>query len=438
MGVGDVDGPGRDARVRQRDGDAAVRRAFTALVAFAMLAGASCSSSSPEPIRVGAVYPLSGGQGPGGVDEFDGARLAVQLVNADGGVNGRPVELVPIDTPGADAAPGAIAQLHAEGVRLVLGSYGSTISEPAAEAAARRGMLFWETGAVGEMTGGAAGDLVFRVAPSGAILGRNAMAFVADEYAPVLHVDPSRLRYAVTLVDDAYGRAVAQGALGELHARGYDVVGTFPYDPRAVDMEAFVHRLTRSRPDVVFASAYLDDAIEMRREMVRQRLDVVVGIGTSSSYCMPAFGSTLGRDAVGLFASDKPASNALDPRGLTAEGRALLDRASTAYADRFGGPMSAAALAGFSGAWGLLHDVLPTASVSTPAAVAAAANAVDLPLGSLPNGSGLRFGRPGTVTAGANVLAASVVWQWQAPGESVVVWPPRYATSPIERLDPLP
>jgi branched-chain amino acid transport system substrate-binding protein len=415
-----------------------MRRAWAIPLALATLGLGSCTSSSPEPIRVGAVYPLSGSQGPGGVDEFQGARLAVQLANADGGVDGRPIELVPIDTPGADAAPGAIGLLHEAGVRLVLGSYGSTISEPAAEAAARSGMLFWETGAVGEMTARGAGDLVFRVAPSGAILGRNAMAFVADQYAPVLHVNPSRLRYAVTLVDDAYGRAVAQGALDELRERGYDVVGTFGYDPRAVDMKAFVDRLARSRPDVVFASAYLHDAIVMRREMVRQRLDVMVGIGTSSSYCMPKFGSTLGDDAVGLFASDKPASDTLNARGLTPDGRALLDRAAAAYADRFGGPMSAAALAGFSGAWALLHDVLSMAAQPTPAAVAAAANAVDLPLGSLPNGSGLRFGRPGTVTAGANELASSVVWQWQAPGEYAVVWPPRYATSPIERLDPLP
>lgn len=415
-----------------------MRRARAILLAMATLGVGSCTSSSLEPIRIGAVYPLSGSQGPGGVDEFQGSRLAVQLVNADGGVDGRPIELVPIDTPGADAAPGAIGQLYDEGVRLVLGSYGSTISEPAAEASARRGMLFWETGAVGEMTERGAGDLVFRVAPSGAILGRNAMSFVADQYAPVLHVNPSGLRYAVTRVDDAYGHAVAQGALDELHARGYDVVGTFGYDPRAVDMKAFVRRLARSRPDVVFASAYLHDAIVMRREMVRQGLDVMVGIGTSSSYCMPKFGSTLGDDAVGLFASDKPASDALDARGLTPEGRALLDRASAAYANRFGGPMSAAALAGFSGAWALLHDVLPRAARPAPVAVATAANAVDLPLGSLPNGSGLRFGRPGTVTAGANELASSVVWQWQAPSEYAVVWPPRYATSPIERLDPLP
>jgi branched-chain amino acid transport system substrate-binding protein len=415
-----------------------MRRAFALLLSFATLAVASCTSSSHEPIKVGAVYPLSGSQGPGGVDEFDGARLAVQLVNADGGVDGRPIELVPVDTPGSDAAPGAIAKLDDDGVRLVLGSYGSTISEPAAEAAAKRNLLFWETGAVGEMSGHGAGRLVFRVAPSGAVLGRNAMAFVADEEAPLLGVDPSRLRYAVTLVDDAYGRAVARGALDELDERGYHAIGTFPYDPKTVDMHAFVSRLAESRPDVVFASAYLDDAVAMRREMVRQDLDVLVGIGTSSSYCLPAFGQTLGRDAVGLFASDKPASDALNAEGLTPDGRALLNRASEAYAERFGGPMSAAALAGFSGAWALLHDALPAASEPTPAAVATAANALDLPLGSLPNGSGLRFGTPGTVTAGANELAASVVWQWQSPGRNAVVWPPRYATSPIERLDPLP
>ena len=415
-----------------------MRRALALALSIGLLGVASCTSSSSEPIRVGAVYPLSGSQGPGGVDEFEGAQLAVQLVNADGGVRGRPIELVPVDTPGSDAAPGAIARLDDAGVRLVLGSYGSTISEPAADAAARRDMLFWETGAVGEMSGRGAGRLVFRVAPSGAVLGRNAMTFVADEYAPVLGANPSRLRYAVTLVDDAYGRAVAQGALEELDAREYDVVGTFPYDPRAVDMSAFVHRLAESRPDVVFASAYLDDAVAMRREMVRQGLDVLVGIGTSSSYCMPAFGATLGRDAVGLFASDKPSSDALDARGLTPDGRALLNRAAAAYDARFGGPMSAAALAGFSGAWALLHEVLPAAAEPVPAAVASAASAIDLPAGSLPNGSGLRFGLPGSVTAGANELAASVVWQWQAPSVNAVVWPPRYATGPIERLDPLP
>ena len=414
-----------------------MKRALTVLLATAIVAGGACTSRT-EPLRVGAVYPLSGTQGPGGLDEFRGVRVAVELVNSDGGIDGRPIELVPVDVPAGDAAPAAIERLDEEGVRFVLGSYGSTISAPAAEAAAARGLLFWETGAVGEMSGEGAGRSAFRVAPSGAVLGRNAIAFVADEYGPAMGIEPSELRYAITLVDDAYGRAVAQGALDELAARNYTLATEIAYDPREVDMTALVRELAASDPDVLFVSAYLDDAVAMRREMVAQGLDVLVGIGTSSSYCMPEFGNALGAEAVGLFASDKPDSDSVNADGLRAEGRALLERAEAAYADRFGGSMSAAALAGFSGAWALLHHVLPAATALTPDAVAEAANAIDLPDGSLPNGSGLRFGEPGTATAGANVLAASVVWQWQAPGENAVVWPARYATSPIRMLDPLP
>src|SRR5215217_4278054 len=89
-----------------------------------------------QPVRVGAIYPLSGTQGMGGIDEYHGVRVAAELVNADGGINGRPVVLDQVDVPEADAAPGAIRTLADRGVDLVLGRYGSTISSPAAAAAA--------------------------------------------------------------------------------------------------------------------------------------------------------------------------------------------------------------------------------------------------------------------------------------------------------------
>ncbi len=97
--------------------------------------------------------------------------------------------------------------------------------------------------------------------------------------------------------------------------------------------------------------------------------------------------------------------------------------------------MSPAALAGFSAAWALFTDVLPTADSLAPADVAAAARAIDLPLGSLPNGSGLRFGAPGTPDAGDNLAAASVIWEWVAPGQAAVIWPPAFATAPIDPSD---
>jgi hypothetical protein len=147
---------------------------------------------------------------------------------------------------------------------------------------------------------------------------------------------------------------------------------------------------------------------------------------------MPQFGAALGRDALGTFASDKPDAQSIDPAGLTPAGRALLERASSAYRSRFGEPMSAPALTGFSGAWALLREVLPSAAELTPGAIGAAASGVDLPEGALPNGSGLAFGAPGSAQAGTNLRAASVIWQWVDRTEHVVVWPPTFATAGVD------
>ncbi|MGH2540014.1 MAG: hypothetical protein ACRDGK_05800, partial [Actinomycetota bacterium] len=138
---------------------------------------------------------------------------------------------------------------------------------------------------------------------------------------------------------------------------------------------------------------------------------------------------------LGLFASDKPAGDAIDPAGLRPEAAELLQRARTGYRDRWHAEMSPAALAGFSAAWALFADVLPAAADLSPDGIAAAALAADLPLGSLPNGSGLRFGEPGTATAGDNAAAAAVIWEWLVPGEHMVVWPPELATHEIEPMD---
>jgi branched-chain amino acid transport system substrate-binding protein len=411
------------------------RKLVSALAAVAFVA-AACSGNGPAPITVGAIYPLSGAQGPGGVDEHRGVLLAAELVNADGGIGGRPLEVSSIDVAGADAAAAAVEQLHAEGIDVVLGSYGSTISAPASVAAAARQMLFWETGAVGTLPMGAdSGRLTFRVPPTGGTLGRNAIAFTADELAAGLGREPGSLRYAVSFVDDVYGRSVADGAKAELVARGLDLVGSVGYDLATFDADAVARKIAGLRPDVLFVSAYLDDAVAMRRALVRHHVPLLASIGTSSSYCMPAFGVKLGTDAVGLFASDKPSANTIDPSGLTPDAAALLSRANGAYRDAYGRDMSAAALAGFSASWALFHDVMPAAGTLGPDAIAQAALAQDLPRGSLPNGSGLRFGPPGGPGAGDNLAAAGVIWEWVHPGHAEVVWPPQFATHEILPMD---
>jgi branched-chain amino acid transport system substrate-binding protein len=413
-----------------------MRRVATAAIAVALVSIvlASCSNDSPSPIRIGALYPLSGPQGSGGREEFHGVQLAAQLANADGGVDGHPIQLSPLDVPGSDAAVQGIDAFQNDGIRLVLGSYGSTISAPASAAAASKGMLFWETGAVGETMAKAQGNLVFRFPPTGTVLGQQAVTFVGDQLAPLLHRKPDSLRFAVANVDDIYGRSVAAGALQQLHADGLNLVGRFPYDPQHWHFGELVQRMAKVKPDVLFVAAYVDDGVALRRATVKANLPLLASIGTSSSYCMPEFGQRLGQDAVGLFASDKPDEATINPEGLSSQAAALLKRAAAAYQEKYGTEMPAPALAGFSAAWALFTRVMPNASAMTPEAIGRAARSTQLPMGSLPNGSGVSFGAPGSPFAGSNVRAAAIVEEWTGVDQRETVWPPRLAEAPVSAL----
>jgi len=421
-------------KIRQRSTILAGAVAVAAVGALLTSCSGSGSGASGEAIRVGAVYPLSGTQGPGGVDEFHGVEVAASMVNALGGVDGRPISLVPIDTPAGSVAGDAISMLRRQGVQIVVGSYGSTISAPASAAAARAGMLYWETGAVGQMAAPDEGRLVFRVAPTGATLGSAAIDFVAHELAPRLHRTPASLRTVVINVDDVYGNEVADGALRAIRADGLDLVDRFSYDAYTLKPDALARRIAAVHPDVLFASAYVEDGVAVRRALVREHVHLLAAIGSSSSYCMKAFGRALGRDAVGLFASDKPDAGVLDPSGLTPGAQALLAKANGEYRARFHTSMDAPALAGFSAGWALFRWTMPHATAITPDEISNVARGLHVPEGGLPNGSGIDFAPPGSPGAGSNLLAASVIWEWTGVDQRWVVWPQRYATWPIRVL----
>jgi branched-chain amino acid transport system substrate-binding protein len=367
----------------------------------------------------------------GGVEEFRGVQLAADLVNLSGGVRGRPVRLASAPADSADAAPSAVARVAEAGATVVVGSYGSTISALAARAAAARDLVFWETGAVGEVGAEARpGRRFFRVASTGEALGAAAVSFIQRRLLPRLG-GPARPRYGVAYVDDVYGRSVAAGALRAVRESGLPLAGAFPYDLQSVDYGALARRIEAARTDVLVVAAYLGDGIALRRAVVRARVPLVASIGTSSSHCMPAFGQVLGRDAVGLFASDKPDGEVLDPGRLAPEAGRALRWAREEYARRFGEELPAPALSGFAAAWALFRHVLPRAASLSPDDVARAALSVRLPRRSLPDGGGLALVPPGRPEAGSNAEASRVIWEWVRPGERAIVWPPSLATAPL-------
>jgi branched-chain amino acid transport system substrate-binding protein len=405
---------------------------FVGVLILAVL-GAACASvaaAGPVPFRVGAIFPLSGSTAPDSTDEYLGATLAAQMANADGGVAGHPISLDLRDVEDQAQIPAAVASLKADGVSVVIGAYSSQLSIPAAAAVSAAGMVYWETGAVADRVTGQGSPLVFRVGVNGAELGANAGAFMLKELVPRMGIPADRIRVYYVTADDDYGTSVADATQTALEAGGVGSSGESLYNPYTPDWAPVMQALASAKPDILVLSSHIQDGIAFRRAFLAAGLEVKVFMGTTMAQCDQDFGNVLGSGAVGVFASDRPQGD-FNPGALDPQARSLYDRFAALWKRTGESSPDEEGIAGFSAAWVLFADVLGRAGDDSAQSIAAAARSLDLPSGSLPNGGGVLFSRVAG-QLGQNIRAAAVVWQWQAPRVSVVVWPPVYATGQVK------
>jgi branched-chain amino acid transport system substrate-binding protein len=401
-------------------------RRVVAILALALLGGAcgqSQGTASPGGITLGAIYPLTGPQAQGGKEELAGVQTALALAQ-----DGRPVSLHIVDATTPDAASAAVDQLvRRDHVPAILGTYGSTLSAAASARAEQLGTVYWETGAVADPIT-AQRSYVFRTVATGGALGRMAVTFTHDVLIPASSLAAPRV--VVVEVDDIYGHSVGGGEQQLAKQLGINVVDVVDYNPYAFNADALARRIAGDRADYLWDVSYLDDGVAIWQAIVRNHVPLKAAVGTSSAFCMPDFGLRLGHDAVGVYAADKPDGD-INMAALSPAGRALLARAQAAYARaNNGASMSIPAVAGFVGAWTLLHDVLGRTGTSvTPDSIRTAALAVDVPVGDEINGGGVRFGPAGSLDQGQNTRAAAVVGQWQGVMNMQVVYPAAYATA---------
>ena len=375
---------------------------------------------------LGAVYPLTGPQAPGGRDELAGVQAALQLAESSGVLH-RQVQLRVIDAVTPDAASAAVDRLvKQDHVPAILGTYGSTLSAAASARAEQLKTIYWETGAVADPIT-AQRRYVFRTVTTGSSLGREAVTFTHDVLIP--HSGLKSPRAVVVQVDDVYGRSVGGGEVDLARQLGIDVADVITYNPNAFDSNAVAARIATDRADYLWDVSYLSDGVAIWQAIVRQKIPLLAAIGTSSAFCMPEFGRQLGSDAVGVYAADKPdAYGSL--AALSPAGRELLGQAKAAYARHNQDAMSIPAVAGFVGAWTLFDNVLgPMSGPLTPDSIRAAALRVDVPVGDSINGGGVRFGQDGSLDEGQNTRAAAVVGQWQGVQNMQIVYPAAYATA---------
>src|SRR5437879_2498556 len=86
------------------------------------------AAPSPAPLKLGALFPLTGATAQLAQQEYRGVQIAQRLVNSQGGVGGRKIELDTRVVNSAQDAPAQVESLVGDGVPAIIGTYSSSLS----------------------------------------------------------------------------------------------------------------------------------------------------------------------------------------------------------------------------------------------------------------------------------------------------------------------
>lgn len=98
------------------------------ILTLALLAGCGGAASETGPIKIGVIGPQTGASAETGQAVANGAQIAVDKINADGGINGRKLELVVVDGKNdpAESLNAANKLMLQDGVPVIMGCVGSS------------------------------------------------------------------------------------------------------------------------------------------------------------------------------------------------------------------------------------------------------------------------------------------------------------------------
>jgi hypothetical protein len=155
------------------------------LAAAAILStGLTTAALAADPIKLGVIVPTSGGAASVGLPIVDGIKLAVQEINAAGGVNGSKIEIVVRDEQlKPDVATAAAKELITkEGVKAIIGAATSATSLAVSEVAkAEKIIAFTPTAKTEALTDAKLHKYIFQYPSTTDVDGKRKAAIIADK-----------------------------------------------------------------------------------------------------------------------------------------------------------------------------------------------------------------------------------------------------------------
>jgi branched-chain amino acid transport system substrate-binding protein len=233
-------------------------------VRFGFLAAAALSTATfagpatADGLKIGVLMSMTGGLGSYGEVGLNGVRLAVEEMNAAGGVNKGQVTLAVGDDQtspqaGVDAAKRLV---EVEKVNAIIGALSSGVTIPVATSVAvPAGMIQISTASTSpEITTLKDGDFLFRTVPTDAVQGL-ALAQVAKE--------KGIKTAAIIYVNNDYGKGLA-----EAFTKAFDgkVTQSIAYEPKQASFRGELQRAAQGGGEILLLLAYPEDGIPILKQ----------------------------------------------------------------------------------------------------------------------------------------------------------------------------
>lgn len=371
--------------------------------------GQPASTVKTSTVKIGAAFPLTGNLAFSGKRGLDGVNIAVEMINEDGGINGKKVEVVSVDAADtASAQSGATRLVTQDKVSVVVGSTSSSIASVSAPTVDRLGGFFWETSAIAPAVTGSGYKHVFRTITQSTGQGSFAADYIINNLAKQLNKEPSAINVGILYTDDAYGAPIAKAEIETLKKANVNVSVIVPYQASSMrDFSPAILKLKQAKVDVTLHAAQLPDAILFWRQAKQAGLSLAAAGGTGSAYSEAGFPDALGKEINGVFNVVPPTPDSINIKMLSAAAQKVLARFQTKVKAKNLEPSSNMEWA-FMGAWVLLHDVMPKAKDLTPDSLRTAALSIDIAAKDTITGYGVKFDE-----TGQNTKAFPVAQQWQ-------------------------
>ena len=377
------------------------RKAFSVAAVAAALA-CSTAAALAQDLKIGVVNPYSGGMALYGDEMTRGYDIAVDQLNAKGGLLGRKVTIVRGSATTAQEAIAAVEQLIGrEKVDILSGTYVTAISNAASEAALNNNKLFWETNALAK-------DLTDRGLPNFARSGPDSAAFARRSVEGTLQLVIPKLGKAAKDVkiwieheDSAFGTSIAKEQERLLKEAGIQAqLGS--HSARSVDLSDSILRAKNANPDLWLSTGYVTDHNLLLRTAREQSFKpaAMMLVGTGDTFETL---EAVGKDYLnGILLVSYPRADVGESYGPGATGFLA------AYKAKYNrDPIAPQAMSAYVGLKVLFEAVAAAGSTDYEKVIAAAAK-LDKPFGSYETGYGVKFDK-----TMQNSRALPLIAQWQ-------------------------